>query len=130
MSDTKASHWIVRPAHIDLLVHLYHFVSFASPSILFFYSYLCEINMTRRKRKTPQQRRFYKNLIHNCLVQTYRRMEDMVSTLPMNGVDLDKDTPESRTIRNVLAIEQEWILDPDLRAELSLIDLGPPPDTV
>ena len=52
----------------------------------------------------------------------------MVSTLPMNGVDLDKDTPESRTIRNVLAIEQEWILDPDLRAELSLIDLGPPPD--
>tara|TARA_R100001082_G_scaffold40282_2_gene21243 strand:- start:785 stop:958 length:174 start_codon:yes stop_codon:yes gene_type:complete len=57
-------------------------------------------------------------------------MEDMVSTLPMNGVDLDKDTPESRTIRNVLAIEQEWILDPDLRAELSLIDLGPPPDTV
>jgi len=57
-------------------------------------------------------------------------MEDMVSTLPMDGVDLDKDTPESRTIKNVIAIEQEWIIDPDLREEISLIDLGPPPDKV
>ncbi len=86
--------------------------------------------MTRPKRKSASKRKFYKNLIHNCLVQTYRRMEDMVSTLPMDGVDLDKDTEDSRTIKNVLSIEQEWILDPDLRAEISLIDLGPPPDKV
>ena len=52
----------------------------------------------------------------------------MVSTLPMDGVDLDKDTKDSRTIKNVIAIEQEWIIDPDLRAEISLIDLQSPPD--
>ena len=86
--------------------------------------------MTRPKRKSASKRKFYKNLIHNCLVQTYRRMEDMVSTLPMDGVDLDKDTKDSRTIKNVIAIEQEWIIDPDLREEISLIDLGPPPDKV
>jgi len=80
------------------------------------------------KPKTPKQKKFYRDLIQRSLADTYRRMESMIATLPLDGVDLDKDTPESRTIKNVLAIEQEWIIDPELREELSLIDIGPPPD--
>tara|TARA_Y100001938_G_C7864001_1_gene317002 strand:+ start:303 stop:554 length:252 start_codon:yes stop_codon:yes gene_type:complete len=79
------------------------------------------------KPKTTKQKKFYRDLIQKVLANTYRRMERMVATLPLDGVDLDKDTPESRTIKNVLAIEQEWIIDPDLRYELSLIDIQKPP---
>ena len=73
------------------------------------------------------KKQFYKALIHHNLKETYHRMEDLIATLPMTGVDIDIDTPDSRTIRNVLAIEEEWIVDPQLRKEMSLIDLQPPP---
>jgi len=80
------------------------------------------------KPKTPKQKKFYRDLIQKVLADTYRRMESMVATLPLDGVDLDKETPESRTIRNIMAIEEEWILDADLRYELSLIDVQRPPE--
>jgi len=49
-------------------------------------------------------------------------MERLLSTVPLNA-DLDKDPIARETIYNVLAIEEEWIVDPDLRDELTLVDI-------
>ena len=67
--------------------------------------------------------------MHQLLVQVYNRMELMLSTVPItdDGVDLDKDTKHSKTILNVISIEEEWIIDPELRKEISLIDIQDPP---
>lgn len=57
-------------------------------------------------------------------------MTALVNTLPMDGIDLDKDTKESRTVKAVMAMEEEWILDPVTRSQLTMIDLQDPPDMV
>ncbi len=57
-------------------------------------------------------------------------MNRQLDTVPLDGVDLDKDSRHSRIIKGVMAMEEEWIIDPKLRAQLSLIDLQPPQDLV
>tara|TARA_R100001443_G_scaffold76782_1_gene84163 strand:+ start:188 stop:361 length:174 start_codon:yes stop_codon:yes gene_type:complete len=57
-------------------------------------------------------------------------MNTVLDTVPIAGVDLDKDTKNSRKVKGVMAMEEEWIIDPKLRAQLSLIDLQPPQDLV
>lgn len=77
--------------------------------------------MTRKKH-------FYQQLIHHNLKETYKRLDLLIETLPPTGVNIDIDTPHSRTIRNIIAIEEEWIVDPKLREQMSMIDLRPPQD--
>ena len=79
--------------------------------------------MTRSKSK------FYQHLIHQILADNYRRMEYLISTLPPDGVNIDVDSKDTRTIKAVMAMEEEWIVDPKVREQLSLIDLKTlPPD--
>tara|TARA_Y100001951_G_C11246853_1_gene243893 strand:- start:665 stop:910 length:246 start_codon:yes stop_codon:yes gene_type:complete len=80
-----------------------------------------------RNKRSPD---YYQQIIHRILVQQYDRMNRQLDTVPIEGVDLDKDSRDSRTIKGVMAMEEEWIIDPKLRAQLSLIDLQPPTDLV
>jgi len=80
-----------------------------------------------RNKRSPD---YYQQIIHRILVQQYDRMNRQLDTVPIEGVDLDKDSRDSRTIKGVMAMEEEWIIDPKLRAQLSLIDLQPPQDLV
>tara|TARA_R100001594_G_scaffold720_2_gene2817 strand:- start:1911 stop:2156 length:246 start_codon:yes stop_codon:yes gene_type:complete len=80
-----------------------------------------------RNKRSPD---YYQQIIHRILVQQYDRMNRQLDTVPLDGIDLDKDSRHSRIIKGVMAMEEEWIIDPKLRAQLSLIDLQPPQDLV
>jgi hypothetical protein len=48
------------------------------------------------------------------------------------GADLSSDTEAAYLVENVWSIEEEWILDPERRAELSMVqctDIDPDEDT-
>ena len=66
----------------------------------------------------------YQAQIERSLAELYYRMdEQLLDWLPKHELlDSDNFTSQQReSIRAVQSIEQEWILDPELRAELSLI---------
>ncbi len=80
-----------------------------------------------RNKRSPD---YYQQIMYKILVQQYDRMNRQLDTVPIEGVDLDRDTKHSRTVKGIIAMEEEWIVDPKLRAQLSLIDLQPPQDMV
>ena len=65
----------------------------------------------------------YQAQITRSLAELYQHMERMLEILPEDTeIDGDKLTDEQfEVIERVEAIEQEWIIDPDIRAEVSLI---------
>ena len=65
----------------------------------------------------------YQAHITRSLAELYQHMEDMLEILPEDAEnDGDKLTDEQlEVIERVEAIEQEWILDPVIREEVSLI---------
>ncbi len=66
----------------------------------------------------------YHNIIQNQLATLYDHMtNNLLDWLPEDGwVDEDDFTDQQRdSIAAVLAIEEEWILEPELRAEVTLI---------
>ena len=52
----------------------------------------------------------------------YQRMDLLLATIPQ-GTNVNKDKRANKVIRDVMAMEEEWIVDPDLRQELTMIDL-------
>ncbi len=64
----------------------------------------------------------YRAHITRSLAEMYQHMETMLEIIPdeMDGSDLTEAQIE--VIERVEAIEQEWIVDPTARAEISLID--------
>lgn len=62
--------------------------------------------------------------MHN-LKTVYARMEWILNTkVPDNiRINIDKDDEPGHAVRDVISIEEEWIVDPKLRKQLSLIDL-------
>ena len=66
----------------------------------------------------------YQSNITRSLAEMYLHMEKMLDFLPVGEVfDGDKLTDEQlEIIERVEAIEQEWIIDPVARAEVTLID--------
>ncbi len=67
----------------------------------------------------------YHNIIQNQLATLYDHMtNNLLDWLPEDGwVDEDDFTPEQEdSIAAVLAIEEEWILEPDVRASVTLIN--------
>jgi len=66
--------------------------------------------------------KLYRAHITRSLAEMYQHMEDMLSIIPdeMDGTDLTDEQIE--VIERVEAIEEEWILDPETRREISLID--------
>jgi len=65
----------------------------------------------------------YQANITRSLAELYQHMEDMLEILPEDTeIDGDLLTDEQlEVIERVEAIEQEWILDPVIREEVSLI---------
>ena len=66
----------------------------------------------------------YHNIIQNQLAGLYDHMtNNLLSWLPDDGfVDEDTFTAQQHDqVAAVLAIESEWVLDPEVRAEVSLI---------
>ena len=66
----------------------------------------------------------YHNVIQNQLANLYNHMtNNLLDWLPEDGyIDEDDCTPKQRDqVLAVLAIEEEWMLDPTVRAEVTLI---------
>lgn len=65
----------------------------------------------------------YQANITRALAEMYQHMENMLDFLPEGEeIDGDKLTDEQfEIIERVEAIEQEWIIDPKARAEVTLI---------
>ena len=61
------------------------------------------------------------NILQQCLANAYQRMVELLNTVPENA-DLDTNEDALAKCNAVWAIEEEWILDPELREHLSLID--------
>jgi len=52
----------------------------------------------------------------------YRRMEALLEHVP-EGCDLDTDSVASQAVEDVLALEEEWFLNPMVRERCSLLDV-------
>lgn len=65
----------------------------------------------------------YQANITRSLAEMYQHMENMLEFLPVDEeIDGDKLTDEQfEIIERVEAIEEEWIIDPKARAEVTLI---------
>jgi len=66
----------------------------------------------------------YHNIIQNQLAELYDHMtNNLLAWLPEDGyIDEDDFTDKQREqVAAVLAIEEEWVLDPAVRAEVTLI---------
>lgn len=74
-------------------------------------------------RYPSQRRAYYENIIHRSLYDLYRKMERDIEPLP-DLVDLEQED-QANTVMNVWAVEEEWILDPNKRKALSLIQIEP-----
>ena len=69
--------------------------------------------------------RTYHNIIQNQLAGLYDHMtNNLLSWLPEDGyIDEDTFTPQQHDqVAAVLAIEEEWVLDPEMRAQVTLIN--------
>ena len=68
---------------------------------------------------TKEQR--YQAVIRKSLTSIYRHLEAMIDSI--DGSHLDTMNPEHAPIVDaVRAVEEEWILDEEVRRELSLLD--------
>jgi len=67
----------------------------------------------RKPRGTP-------DLLQRSVTEMYQRMRLIADQIP-EGADLAQDHEAQDHALNLWAIEEEWILDPDLREELSLL---------
>ena len=64
----------------------------------------------------------YRTNVQRSLVEMYTHMEALLEDIP-EGIDEADLTPDHEYIINSIeAIEQEWIVDPEQREQLSLID--------
>ena len=56
----------------------------------------------------------------------YQRMNKMLLTIPPNiDIKMNEEGRYQTTILNVMSIEEEWIIDDDLRDDITLIHLKP-----
>ena len=64
----------------------------------------------------------YRTNVQRSLVEMYQHMENMLEAIP-EGIEECDLTPEHEDIIDrIEAIEQEWIVDPEQREQLSLIN--------
>ena len=66
--------------------------------------------------------KIYHAHITRSLAEMYQHMESMLEIIPDEMEDKDLTEDQIEMISRVEAIEQEWILDPEVRREVSLID--------
>ena len=75
--------------------------------------------MTKQAQDRAKQRAF-KKMLDSTIRNTWDRMRYLLMDVP-EGVDIAEDAEADHIVRDVWAMEEEWILDPDLRLECSLI---------
>ena len=64
----------------------------------------------------------YLQNIQRSMVEVYAQIEQLLETIP-DDIDESDLTPEQGdAVRAVEAIESEWILDPEMRQEMSCIN--------
>ena len=60
-------------------------------------------------------------MAHN-VHEIYKQMNKLLLTIPANtDIKMNEDGKHQATILNVLSIEEEWIIDDDLREDISLV---------
>lgn len=74
--------------------------------------------MTRQRR--PRFKGNGHDMLKHSLTEMYERMVWLADRVP-EGIDLTTDHDAQDHALNLWAIEEEWILDEDLREELSLL---------
>lgn len=74
---------------------------------------------------TTGRQRLQQRVVTRSLQDMYKQMVRFCNNIP-EGADLAQDAKACELACNVWAIEEEWILDPELREELSLIQSIPP----
>lgn len=70
----------------------------------------------------PQPESVSEDNVRRSLVEIYTRIEQLLETIPDNISESELTEDQTDIINNIEAIEQEWILNPELRAELSVIN--------
>ena len=64
----------------------------------------------------------YLQNMQRSMVEVYTQIERLLETIP-DDIDEEDLTPEqSDAVRAVEAIESEWIIDPEIRREMSCIN--------
>lgn len=107
-----------------LLARAYAFSAWCdNPEIVYphFSNHLFETMRESQKARIQQQ------LIHRTLAETWQRLQYLTDQVP-EGVDCEQDKQAREHVLNIWAIEEEWIIDPELRAELSMIQTDDEPD--
>jgi hypothetical protein len=70
--------------------------------------------------RQSQKSKIQRQLIQRTLAETWQRLSQLADEVPDNA-DCESDDKARELVLTIWAIEEEWILDPELRAELSLI---------
>ena len=83
--------------------------------------------MTKRIKSLITKDQRFKLVIQHSIDTMYERMRYMLGDID-EETDLDADEQADETIKDVWAIEEEWILDPDLREEISMVKVEPDSD--
>lgn len=73
--------------------------------------------------RQSQKQRIQQQMIQRTLAETWKRIEYLVDQVPDNA-NCEEDKEARNNVLNVWAIEEEWIIDPELRAELSMIQMS------
>lgn len=75
--------------------------------------------MTRR-RPNPSLQRHINAIYKRSLTDLWRKIDQTLELVP-EGADLDANEHAAHLVQDVWAIEEEWILDPERRALLSMV---------
>lgn len=71
-----------------------------------------------------QKQRIIKTIIDQSIQQAYNQMRKHLERVP-DEVDFEDEEEENsdaaNAVKDIWSIEEEWILDPELRVELSLL---------
>ena len=78
----------------------------------FLYLFLCA--------SVPLSMKKYQPIIQYCLQQQYKRMDELLKRVP-EDIDLDKEPDALEAAQAIWAIEEEWIVDPKLREQLTML---------
>jgi len=64
----------------------------------------------------------YLTNMQRSLVEVYNQIEQLLTTIPDDCDESVLTTDQWDSIKNVQALESEWILDDEMRREMSCID--------
>ena len=72
-------------------------------------------------KPSPSKEALYKENIQRSLREMYQHMEKVAECIPENVDEDDLTHEQIEAVGIITAIEEEWIVDPVSRAELSML---------